>query len=75
MSNKHGIQGVYHTKAVERRIDQSVHIWSIQVYEETGTTARRSGSARLTNFTAHVIDEQMSRDDEINRHTAAPDAT
>ena len=39
----------------------------LKVYEETGTTARRSGSGRPTKVTARVkelVEEQMTRDDE-----------
>ena len=39
----------------------------LKVYHETGTTARRSGSGRLSKVTAHVkqlVEEQMNEDDE-----------
>ena len=39
----------------------------LKVYEETGTTARRSGSGRPTKVTVRVkelVEEQMTRDDE-----------
>ena len=63
-ANMGGIQGVHYTKAVRRRRDQSVHVWSVQVSESLRSDRHTGRPTKVTVRVKELVAEQMTRDDE-----------